>query len=68
MPADIVIYDLDELELLDSTRVADWPGGAWHLDRRAKGWRYTLVNGEITFINGECTGRTPGKLLRHGAA
>jgi N-acyl-D-amino-acid deacylase len=68
MPADIVIYDLDELELLDSTRVADWPGGAWHLDRRAKGWRYTLVNGEMTFINGECTGKTPGKLLRHGSA
>ena len=68
MPADIVIYDLDELELLPATRAYDWPGDAWHLDRRAKGWRYTLVNGEITFIDGECTGKTPGKLLRHGIA
>lgn len=68
MPADIVIYDLDEMELLPSTRAYDWPGDAWHLDRRAKGWRYTLVNGEITFIDGECTGKTPGKLLRHGVA
>ncbi len=68
MPADIVIYNLDEMELLPSTRAYDWPGDAWHLDRRAKGWRYTLVNGEITFIDGECTGKTPGKLLRHGIA
>jgi len=68
MPADIVIYNLDEMELLPPTRAYDWPGDAWHLDRRAKGWRYTLVNGEITFIDGECTGKTPGKLLRHGVA
>jgi len=26
------------------------------------------VNGEITFEDGKCTGATPGKLLRHGAA
>ena len=68
MPADIVIYDLNELELLPPERAFDWPGNAWHLDRGARGWRYTLVNGEMTFINGKCTGRTPGKLLRHGAA
>ncbi len=68
MPADIVVYDIEELSLLAATRAYDWPAGAWHLDRRAEGWRYTLVNGEITFVDGECTGRTPGKLLRHGAA
>jgi N-acyl-D-aspartate/D-glutamate deacylase len=68
MPADIIVYDIDELELLPSERVADWPGGAWHLDRRAKGWRWTLVNGEITFEDGVCTGATPGSLLRHGRA
>lgn len=68
MPADIVIYNLDELTLLEPNRAYDWPANAWHLDRRAKGWRYTLVNGEITFIDGECTGKTPGRLLRHGSA
>jgi N-acyl-D-aspartate/D-glutamate deacylase len=68
MPADIVIYDLDALELLPSERVFDWPAGAWRLDRRAKGWRWTIVNGEVTFENGECTGATPGALLRHGHA
>jgi len=68
MPADIVVYDIDELALLPAQRVADWPGGAWHLDRRARGWRWTLVNGAITFADGECTGATPGVLLRHGRA
>ena len=28
--------------------------------------RHTLINGEVTFEDGECTGRTPGVLLRHG--
>lgn len=68
MPADIVIYDLDALELLPSQRVFDWPAGAWRLDRRANGWRWTIVNGEVTFEDGECTGATPGALLRHGHA
>lgn len=68
MPADIVIYDLERLRLKEATRAYDWPAGAWHLDRKADGWRYTLVNGEVTFVDGECTGRTPGKLLRHGSA
>lgn len=68
MPADIVVYDLDALALLPSERVADWPGGAWHLDRRARGWRWTIVNGEVTFEDGVCTGSTPGRLLRHGHA
>jgi N-acyl-D-aspartate/D-glutamate deacylase len=68
MPADIVVYDLDALELLPSERVADWPGGAWRLDRRARGWRWTIVNGQITFEDGVCSGATPGRLLRHGHA
>jgi len=66
MPADIVVYDLEALELLPAQRVADWPAGAWRLDRRARGWRWTIVNGEITFEDGECVGATPGRLLRHG--
>ena len=66
MPADIVVYDLDQLDLLPTTRVADWPAGAWRLHRGAVGWRWTIVNGEVTHIDGECTGSTPGHLLRHG--
>ena len=68
MPADMLVYDLDGLELLPSERVADWPAGAWRLNRTAKGWRHTIVNGAVTHVDSACTGKTPGHLLRHGRA
>jgi len=46
----------------------DFPGGEWRRIQKADGYRYTLVNGEVTFENGTSTGATPGKLLRHGRA
>ncbi len=36
--------------------------------QRAKGYRAIMVNGEITFDQGQPTGATRGKLLRHGRA
>jgi N-acyl-D-aspartate/D-glutamate deacylase len=33
--------------------------------QRAEGYRYALVNGEVTFEDGRCTGATPGRLLRN---
>lgn len=65
-PADILVYDLEELEILPAERLYDFPAGDWRLACKAKGYKYTIVNGEVTFIDGECTGRTPGVLLRHG--
>jgi len=69
-PADIVVYDLDRLAQLpawnDSEVVHDLPGGEWRRVQRAQGYRWILVNGEITFENDVCTGATPGRLLRHG--
>jgi N-acyl-D-aspartate/D-glutamate deacylase len=71
-PADMVVYDLARLERLpswwDSEIAHDFPGGEWRRIQRASGYHYTLVNGEITFEQGRCTGATPGRLLRHGAA
>jgi hypothetical protein len=29
----------------------------------ADGYRYIMVAGEITFVDGECTGATPGAVL-----
>jgi N-acyl-D-amino-acid deacylase len=65
-PADIIIYNLDELEIEPMEVAYDLPGGEWRRIQKAKGYRYVMVNGETTFINGECTGATPGRLLRHG--
>ncbi|MEH6639521.1 MAG: amidohydrolase family protein [Porticoccaceae bacterium] len=66
--ADIVIYDYENLKVLPSEIVHDLPGDEWRYVERAEGYRFTMVNGEVIFIDGECTGATPGKLLRHGQA
>ncbi len=68
MAADIVVYDLEKLETLPQHRVWDYPAGEWRLIQKAAGYDHILVNGQVTFSDGECTGATPGKLLRHGAA
>jgi len=44
----------------------DLPAGEWRRVQRAKGYKDILVNGQVTFEDGTCTGETPGKLLRHG--
>jgi N-acyl-D-aspartate/D-glutamate deacylase len=70
-PADIVVYALENLAVTPEwvgEVVHDFPGGEWRRVQHAKGYRWILVNGETTFVDGKCTGRTPGKLLRHGRA
>lgn len=71
-PADVVVYNLEELKIqpedLEVGKVVyDFPGGEWRRIQTAEGYHWTIVNGEVTFENGKCTGATPGKLLRHGA-
>ena len=68
-PADVLVYDLEELAI-DPPWIGDvefdLPGGEWRRVQRAKGYQQIIVNGEITFEAGECTGATPGRLLRGG--
>ena len=67
LAADIIVYDLDKLGLQYDSPVYDndFPGGERRIIQKAKGIRYTMVNGEVTFTEGTvCTGATPGKLLR----
>jgi len=61
-----VVYDLEKLKVLPVEIVHDLPGDEWRRVQRAEGYKYTLVNGEVTFEDGNCTGATSGKLLRHG--
>jgi len=67
-PADIVVYDFEQLSLRPPEIVRDFPGEEWRRVRRADGYHYTIVNGELTFEGERCTGKTPGRLLRHGRA
>ena len=64
--ADIVVYDMDKLEVLPSEVAEDLPGGEWRRIQKAKGYNWILVNGEVTFEDGEPTGSMPGRLLRNG--
>jgi N-acyl-D-aspartate/D-glutamate deacylase len=68
MAADIVIYDLDKLQSLPEEIAYDLPAGEWRRVQKAEGYRQIMVNGEVIFEDGKCTGATPGKLLRHGMA
>jgi N-acyl-D-amino-acid deacylase len=65
-PADVVVYALDELEVLPVEVARDLPGNEWRRVQRAKGYKWIIVNGAVTFEDGRATGKTPGKLLRHG--
>src|SRR5499433_3859470 len=55
--ADIIVYDQEKLGFLYDNPVyaADFPGGERRLIQKAKGIRYTIVNGGITFEESECT-------------
>ncbi len=66
-PADIVVYDLEKLSIGPMEKVYDLPADQWRRVRKADGYRWILVNGEITIEDGETTGATPGRLIRHGA-
>jgi N-acyl-D-amino-acid deacylase len=69
--ADVVVYDLAGLGIEPDwvgEIVHDFPGGEWRRVQRAKGYHSIMVNGVETFSDGNCTGDTPGKLLRHGRA
>jgi N-acyl-D-aspartate/D-glutamate deacylase len=64
MAADIIVYELDKLAMDEPRYASDFPGGARRLIQKAKGFRYTLVNGTVTFEESRGTGAMPGKLLR----
>jgi N-acyl-D-aspartate/D-glutamate deacylase len=66
MSADIVIYDFDHLKVLDEEILHDQPGNEWRRVQRASGYRYVLVNGEITIRDDEETKTYSGRLLRGG--
>ena len=66
LPGDIVVYDMEKLEVKPIEVAHDFPGGEWRRVQRAEGYRWILVNGQVTFEDGNPTGDLPGKLLRHG--
>ncbi len=62
--ADIVVYDFENLAVLPVEKLEDQPGGEWRRVQRAKGYRFILVNGEVTIEEDRELGRHPGQMLR----
>ena len=67
-PADIIVYDYENLQILEPEVVHDLPGDEWRRVQRASGYKYVLINGEVTIENDQQTNRFSGELLRHGQA
>ncbi|MBM3490748.1 MAG: amidohydrolase family protein [Alphaproteobacteria bacterium] len=67
-PADIAIYDYERLAVRPSEIAHDLPGGEWRRVQRATGYRYVLVNGQVTIEDDRETATHSGRLLRHGGA
>ncbi len=65
-PADIVVYDYENLKVLPDEIAHDLPGNEWRRIQRASGYRYVLVNGEVTIRDDQQTETYSGRLLRHG--
>jgi N-acyl-D-aspartate/D-glutamate deacylase len=66
--ADLVVVDLDSLDLGPIMISHDLPGGAPRIVQDAHGYRAIAVNGVVTLMDGEPTGRTPGALARSVAS
>src|ERR1700751_4823337 len=44
--------------------VHDLPDGDWRRVQKADGYRFIIVNGQVTFEDNVCSGALPGKMLR----
>jgi len=62
--ADLNVIDLDRLRLHPPEMHFDLPAGGKRLLQRADGYVATIVDGQITYRDGEPTGALPGRLVR----
>ncbi|MCF2533323.1 N-acyl-D-amino-acid deacylase family protein [Yinghuangia soli] len=66
--ADLNIVDYDNLRLHRPTTAWDLPAGGRRLIQKADGYALTMVNGTVTYRDGEPTGALPGRFVRNPAA
>jgi len=64
MKADVNLIDFESLQLHPPEMVFDLPANGRRFVQRADGYKYTIVNGEVTFADGQATGAMPGKVVR----
>lgn len=66
--ADLNVIDYDHLTLQAPQVVHDLPAGGRRLVQRSQGYAATIVNGQITYREGEATEALPGQLIRGAKA
>jgi N-acyl-D-aspartate/D-glutamate deacylase len=64
MKADMNVIDFEALQLGEPEMVYDLPAGGRRLIQKIDGYRYTIVDGVVTYEDGQPTGKMPGKLIR----
>jgi N-acyl-D-aspartate/D-glutamate deacylase len=68
MAADINIFDPDTVGPEVPEIVHDLPAGGKRLVQKAVGFKATIVNGQVTILDGQLTDTQPGRLLRNRIA
>ena len=66
--ADLNVIDLEHLECSSPEIATDLPAGGRRLLQSARGYRWTIKGGEVTFDDGTPTGALPGSLIRGAQA
>jgi N-acyl-D-amino-acid deacylase len=65
MAADVVIFDFDQIDTkMRQHQIKDLPGGGARFVMTAQGINYTIVNGEVIYVDGNHTGALPGQVVR----
>ena len=65
MRADVNVIDFANVTELHPEIAHDFPGGAPRYIQKARGYKATLVNGQINLLDDELTGARAGEVLRH---
>ena len=63
--ADINVFSPEEVTELQPVLVNDFPGGAPRYIQKSRGFKATIVNGQVNVLDGEATGARAGQVLRH---
>ena len=64
MKADLNVIDFDALRVRPPEMAYDFPAGGKRLVQRADGYRATIVDGAVTYLDGAPTGALPGRIVR----
>jgi N-acyl-D-aspartate/D-glutamate deacylase len=64
MKADINVIDMEALRLEPPVIEHDLPAGSARYVQRARGYRATVVSGQVVYRDGEPAGPLPGRLVR----